>query len=145
MTSGVSAVAAACGVGCALGSAEGAAALGAGRGRVEGCAVGAGVTRTAGAAGGVIVGTAVGAGCGWLARSPGRTTGFAPSTGPCSREAVGAAVGSGKLQVLADCASAGDRTGDTVNTVAESAAAVAAREMVLLLPLMTLLPSPNSL
>lgn len=111
--------------------------------------MGAGVTRTAGGAGGVIVGTVLGAGCGWLcgwpARSPGRTTGFAPSTGPCSREAVGAAVGSGKLQVLADCASAGDIAGAAVNTVAESTTAVAAREMVLLLPLMTLLPSPNSL
>ncbi|WP_159981812.1 MULTISPECIES: hypothetical protein [unclassified Novosphingobium] len=58
---------------------------------------------------------------------------------------MGRAVGSGKLQVLADCASAGAITGDTANTVAESAAAVAAREMVLLLPLMTLLPSPNPL
>jgi hypothetical protein len=118
------------GVGRVVGIADGT-----GRGVAVGCALG--VARTGG---GVIVGTGVGTGAG---ESLGRTTGFCPSVGPWSRDGGGVPLGSGRLQVPADCASTGIAV--AASTEARLRHESAVREKKMVLPLMTLSSSPKSL
>ncbi|HUD29776.1 MAG TPA: hypothetical protein VMQ93_12955 [Novosphingobium sp.] len=140
---GGASVVATCGSGATDGRGEGASALGVTRGvgRAVGMAVacGGGAARIVGTGVGVVAGTAEGA-------VLGRTMGFCPSIGPCARGAVGVAVGSGKLQVPADWATA--TPGTTIQAAKSTGLATAAsvaREMIMFLPLMTPPPSLNSL
>ncbi|EJL25038.1 hypothetical protein PMI02_03358 [Novosphingobium sp. AP12] len=120
---------------------------GAGSGEADGRDAGVALTRGGGA--GFSVGTGVGAartgagaGLGTSVGSAlGRTTGFCPSTGPCTRGAPGVAVGSGRLQVLADWAAAEPIP---ASMSAEIAVATAACEKIVVLPLMTSPSSPHA-